>query len=227
MVQLQDITGIDDLQICRALLESNNWDLEATAREQLNLPQSSQDQQAPPRLRPLYPHPEAPELVRPVPRSNQNGQIRTGAPVQVAGPGILSWTFSWLTWPIRWPINFAFHTFAGIFQFVASFLGFGETNRNRRIQFWPPTTSFDARVDVQNFIDNFNATFGLNHPTFFAGTYSQVLEKAKLDLQFLLVYLHSPGHGDTPRFCRGTLSNPEFVSIFVLRKFLSAAREKS
>jgi FAS-associated factor 2 len=45
LVQFQDITGIDDLQICRALLESKNWDLEATAREQLNLPQSSQDGQ--------------------------------------------------------------------------------------------------------------------------------------------------------------------------------------
>ena len=60
LVQLQDITGIDDLNICRALLESKNWDLEATAREQLNLPEANQDrEQRPPR--PLEPHPEAPE----------------------------------------------------------------------------------------------------------------------------------------------------------------------
>merc|ERR1712110_574118 len=38
MIQLQDLTGIDDLQICRALLESKEWDLEGTAREHLNLP---------------------------------------------------------------------------------------------------------------------------------------------------------------------------------------------
>ena len=38
MIQLQDLTGIDDLQICRALLESKEWDLEATAREHLNIP---------------------------------------------------------------------------------------------------------------------------------------------------------------------------------------------
>lgn len=37
LVQLQDITGIEDLSICRALLESKNWDLEATAVEQLRL----------------------------------------------------------------------------------------------------------------------------------------------------------------------------------------------
>jgi FAS-associated factor 2 len=40
---------------------------------------------------------------------------------------------------------------------------------------------------------------------------SQVLEKAKQDLQFLLVYLHSPSHADTGRFCRTTLSSPELV----------------
>jgi len=34
LVQLQDLTGIEDTSICRALLESKNWDLEATAREQ-------------------------------------------------------------------------------------------------------------------------------------------------------------------------------------------------
>ena len=38
LIQLQDLTGIEDLQICRALLESKDWDLEATAREHLNIP---------------------------------------------------------------------------------------------------------------------------------------------------------------------------------------------
>ena len=37
LVQLQDITGIDDLNVCRALLESRNWDLESVAREQLGM----------------------------------------------------------------------------------------------------------------------------------------------------------------------------------------------
>ncbi len=45
---IQDLTGIEDTNICRALLESNNWDLEATAREHLGIhqeePQFRQDQ---------------------------------------------------------------------------------------------------------------------------------------------------------------------------------------
>ena len=45
------------MQICRALLESNNWDLEATAREQFD-PQDSRESTQEQRL---APHDEAPE----------------------------------------------------------------------------------------------------------------------------------------------------------------------
>ena len=44
LVQLQDLTGIEDTEVCKALLESNDWDLESTAREQLGIPgEDSQD----------------------------------------------------------------------------------------------------------------------------------------------------------------------------------------
>ena len=45
------------MQICRALLESKGWDLEATAREQFD-PQDSREVNQEPRLEP---HDEAPE----------------------------------------------------------------------------------------------------------------------------------------------------------------------
>ena len=32
LVQLQDLTGLDDLSVCRALLESKDWDLEFISR---------------------------------------------------------------------------------------------------------------------------------------------------------------------------------------------------
>ena len=69
--------GIDDLQICRALLESKNWDLEATAREQFD----PQDQNEVIIEQPLSPHDEAPEasnyqnnhpLPRIIPEGNPN-----------------------------------------------------------------------------------------------------------------------------------------------------------
>ena len=34
---IQGLTGLDDLGVCRALLESQGWDLEAVAREHLGI----------------------------------------------------------------------------------------------------------------------------------------------------------------------------------------------
>ena len=34
---IKDLTGIEDTAICRALLESQNWDLELTAREHFGI----------------------------------------------------------------------------------------------------------------------------------------------------------------------------------------------
>jgi len=46
LVQLQDLTGIDDLNVCRALLVSKNWDIESVAREQLGLGGSGVDRRS-------------------------------------------------------------------------------------------------------------------------------------------------------------------------------------
>ena len=43
LVRLQDMTGLQDLGVCRALLESKDWDLEAVAREQLGQSDSEED----------------------------------------------------------------------------------------------------------------------------------------------------------------------------------------
>ena len=43
LVRLQDMTGLEDLGVCRALLESKDWDLEAVAREQLGQSDSEED----------------------------------------------------------------------------------------------------------------------------------------------------------------------------------------
>ena len=138
--------------------------------------------------------------------------IRNARPSPPVQNGFFSWTFNLLMWPIRWPVSFAFRTFAGIFQFVASIFGFGASNHTSRpVQFWPSTTPFDPRADVENFVADFETKYGLMHPQFFVGSYSQVLERAKSELQFLLVYLQSPGHADTNRFCGTTLTSPELV----------------
>merc|ERR1719433_1564493 len=84
LVQLQDLTGIDDLQICRALLESKEWDLEATAREHLNIPTVSEPPFAP--VVPPVPL-EAPEA-RVVMRPNHTARNRQVVPLRNS---VFSW----------------------------------------------------------------------------------------------------------------------------------------
>nr|CAG4636413.1 EOG090X0B12 [Eubosmina coregoni] len=71
----------------------------------------------------------------------------------------------------------------------------------------------DPTGNVVSFIRDYDEQFGHQHPTFFPGTYSQVLNEAKKDLKFLLVYLHSKDHQETDRFCRRTLSDPQVVGF--------------
>ncbi len=56
--------------------------------------------------------------------------------------------------------------------------------------------------DILKFKEDFETKYGRIHPTFYQGNYSQVINDAKKELRFLLVYLHSSEHKDTEQFCR-------------------------
>lgn len=60
----------------------------------------------------------------------------------------------------------------------------------------------DPVGDVLSFIRLYEEKYGLGHPVFYQGTYSQALNDAKQELRFLLVYLHCEEHQDTTNFCR-------------------------
>ena len=60
----------------------------------------------------------------------------------------------------------------------------------------------DPVGDVVRFVEYFNETYGRNHPTFYQGSYSQVLSDAKQELRFLLIYLHQDSNQDAENFAR-------------------------
>ena len=63
----------------------------------------------------------------------------------------------------------------------------------------------DPIRDVREFTANFNRQYSDSHYEFYSGTYGEALNKAKTEVRFLLVYLHSPSHLNTDSFCRDTL----------------------
>lgn len=200
LVQLQDLTGIDDLQICRALLESKGWDLEATAREHLNLP--SRPLETPPPSPPV----EAPNA-RSVMLSRPNNAHRRTSVIPFGHT-----VFSWAMYLIKMPFRLTYRTVYGVFDLFLSIFGLlgvatapNNGTGRRRIS----NNDFSRpEEDVADFIADFDAKYGRDHVPFHSGSYSRALEEAKRDLRFLLVYLHCPSHQDTEQFCRQTLASP-------------------
>jgi hypothetical protein len=72
---------------------------------------------------------------------------------------------------------------------------------------------------ASNFAHNFESTYGPTHPTFLECGFQDALRKARTDFKFLLVYLHSTLHDDTPAYCAGVLTSP-MVADFINDNFL-------
>eukprot|EP01127_Copromyxa_protea_P011512 TRINITY_DN2899_c0_g1_i1.p1 TRINITY_DN2899_c0_g1~~TRINITY_DN2899_c0_g1_i1.p1 ORF type:complete len:319 (+),score=66.62 TRINITY_DN2899_c0_g1_i1:6-962(+) len=60
---------------------------------------------------------------------------------------------------------------------------------------------------------------GEQPPMFFQGSYAQAVDTARDEFKFLLVFLHSPPHSESSKFCRDVLSNP-MVSSFLEDNFI-------
>ncbi|KAJ8945725.1 hypothetical protein NQ314_009087 [Rhamnusium bicolor] len=69
------------------------------------------------------------------------------------------------------------------------------------------------------FIRAYEEKYSREHPVFYQGTFAQVLNDAKRELRFLLIYLHDADAPDTELFCKDTLSNREVVR-YINQNFL-------
>jgi len=59
--------------------------------------------------------------------------------------------------------------------------------------------------DARKFIEEFDESYSPNHPQFCSSSYQEAVQQAYQSSKFLVVYLHSPLHEDTPKFCRQVL----------------------
>ena len=177
LVQLQELTGLEDLGVCRALLESQDWDLESVAREQLGMlptpPEPEQDDNPAPPVAPVH-------QVWNLPRTYMG----------------------WLLYVISLPASLLTGGMGAMWAFVTSLVGLPPR---------PTSQVADPRGDVAAFCSDWEKSYGREHPPFNSGSYSQVLEEAKRELKFLLVYLHCEDHQDSERFCKEVLSNTAMV----------------
>lgn len=76
-----------------------------------------------------------------------------------------------------------------------------------------PTLNYDATGTVDRFIAEFEEKYGRTHPPFARTSYTALLEQGKREIRFILLYLHSPAHRDTDRFCTEVLATPRFTDF--------------
>ena len=190
LVQLQDITGIEDLNVCRALLESSGWDLESVAREQLGMG-------------------GPPGAARDAGSDSDGGSDASDPPHLPPGPLAAarpSSALGWIMYLVTLPSTLITGGLGLVWSVVSSLLGVPGPRPGGG---QPGAGQDSGRRDVAEFVREFEQLYGASHPTFNRGGYYQVLEEAKRDLRFLLVYLHSDGHQDTDDFCKNILSSNE------------------
>ncbi|KAI8371864.1 thioredoxin-like protein [Blakeslea trispora] len=117
--------------------------------------------------------------------------VRRTQPTRFSLFSLLFWPFG-LAWNISW----------SILSFARRFLSRPIQDRPRH-----------PRSLAIEFKRQFEASYGTTHLDFFEGGYSQALEKAKSELLFLLVILHSSDHEKTEQFCQETLTSPDLIQF--------------
>ncbi|XP_064597373.1 FAS-associated factor 2-like [Liolophura sinensis] len=188
LLQFQDLTGIEDIQRCREILQRHNWDIEVAVQDTFNEREGAPSVFTPPQR-------QDPRL----PPMNLQPSDQRVFTIQGRRPeGFFQWSYFLLLLPFR----FLYSTIADIFRFAY-----------RLVRPDPRRIVTDPVGDVVSFIHVFEEQFGTAHPTFYQGTYSQALNDAKRELRFLCVYLHGDDHQDTPTFCRETLGSTEVIDF--------------
>lgn len=182
ILQFQDLTGIEDMSICRDVLQRHQWDLEVAIQEQLNIREG----------RPSVFATEA--RAPPVVHDHIAQQVFTEEPPE--GPGGVRGLIRYV---VNLVVSMCYSTISSVLNLLLSFV----RNDDRRL-------ATDPLADVMNFISSYQTKFNA-HPVFYQGTYAQALNDAKNELRFLIVYLHSDSAPETQNFCRTTLADPEVV----------------
>ncbi|XP_070500425.1 FAS-associated factor 2 [Chironomus tepperi] len=198
VLQFQELTGIDDINVARDILSRHHWNLEIAfqEREKLNegVPSlfSTQETRAPAVLNDRF-------LQHIFISNNRNNNSPSSGGI-----------FGLFSYVINSLINWCYSTLSSFIQTLLSAF----TERERII-----TNPLD---DVLKFIQDYNTKYPV-HPVFYQGTYAQALNDAKRELKFLLIYLHSESSSptvmsgqqritETINFCRNTLSNEDVIS---------------
>jgi hypothetical protein len=172
LLVFQEISQISDQELCVDILRENNWDIETAVDSFVQGRRPSPRQAS---------------------RRGQNVQASARGATASAGAGSSAATATDVTQgntsSSRAPRE----------------IGFGFLDKllaPLRWLFQSRPISLNPEGDTRKFIAEFDGTFGGNHPVFMPTTYQEAVRQAFRSSKFLMIYLHSPLHEDSCRFCR-------------------------
>jgi len=198
LVQFQELSGLDDLSVCRRVLERHLWNVEAAIHDHLGLdPRESQFQHSPESEIPL-------NVNRSVARPAGNSVVRRllgfffNDNLEQRPQGLTGWLLFISSLPLRAAILTFYQISSYVFKLISP---------DQR------SVTSDPTENVVSFIRDYDRIYGVEHPNFYVGTYSQALNEAKKDLKFVLTYLHCTEHENSRRFCEETLSDRRVIEL--------------
>ncbi|KAF8983625.1 hypothetical protein BGZ46_009887 [Entomortierella lignicola] len=125
---------------------------------------------------------------------------------------------TWLTWPINTIFGVTWSFLAYFYTLFPQTFRLAITGQSTRSS--PTRPPQDPASVAARFLREYEESYGTVHPNFYAGGYSAALNKAKSDLKFLIVYLHSDEHDATDSFCKETLADSSLLTYLRTNEFL-------
>lgn len=184
LFQFQDLTGIESLPTCRDVLQRHHWDIESAVQDQLNLREGR------------------PSVFAGTSETSSAPTVLVDPTRQQIFNPENSGTGNFLSFVLDYILRTFYNTFVSVVRFTWSLV-------------WPeprpPIT--DPVADVGRFIQNYESTYGNEHPVFYRGSYRQALNDAKQELRFLVIYLHQNDQSDCSNFCSTVLPNRNVISF--------------
>ncbi|CAM9288554.1 unnamed protein product, partial [Phaeothamnion confervicola] len=107
----------------------------------------------------------------------------------------------WIGWVVSLPFRVVFWALGLAFRPLASILGIEDAPR-------------DGEAAARRFVSKFEMEYGREcRPRFIQDSYKEAVAQASREMKFLVVYLHSPLHEDTPTFCKDVLCSETMVEF--------------
>lgn len=208
VLQFQDFTGIDDMNVCRDVLTRHQWQLEVAIQEQLNMREGRPSVYATESRPPTVINDRFMQHIFTSDINNSpddQGENNGGGTFNIFGL-------------VRYIFRMCYNALTSNLMLLLNM--FRGTTPDRIVT--------DPLGDVLTFIAAYTDRYGPQHPVFYQGTYSQALNDAKRELKFLLVYLHSEqrNSAQVASLCRNALGNAEVVD-YVNRNMLCWACDVS